>query len=340
MRYRDLLLRWLVVVSTAAAAACGADDSPVSIEIDPRWSLGVPLPVGLAGGAAAEYRGAIVVAGGENESGPSRAVFQYVPGAASWERLGDLPDFRVDGRLVVVDGTLYMVGGFDVRPPGNAYFPAHDLWIYQPATDAWLAGAPLPDNRDGDAAGVPGRIVVVGGGFGSAEHGGEFPGDSVALYDVVGNRWQYGAPIGTPRTNPMSVAVGSRVHVFGGRLVGIPGPARPIEIYDAGTNTWSVAGTFPSSYDVIVGQAHARSGGRVHFFGGLAAVPGAPAVDIHMRYDLATAAWEALPLLPTPRSRAAAVAIDGRIFVIGGLRGPRNLAGAFTGIVEVWSDPG
>lgn len=329
---------WLLATSVVAVVACGSDAGPVSPETDPRWSPGVPLPVGLAGAAAAEYGGAVVVAGGESEAGPSRAVFRYAPGAASWVRMGDLPDFRVDGRLVVVDGTLYMVGGWEVRPPGNVFFPARDLWIYQPATDTWVMGAPLPDTREGDAVGVPGRILVVGGGFGSPDHGGEFPGDSIAIYDVVDNRWRYGAPIGTPRTKPMAVAAASRVHVFGGRLVGSPSPAHPIEVYDASADAWSVAGAFPSAYDVILGQAHTRIGARVHFFGGLAVVPGAPATDIHMRYDLSTAEWEALPLLPTPRSRAAAVAIDGRVYVIGGLRGPRNLPDGFTAVVEVWSD--
>jgi hypothetical protein len=308
---------------------------PTWIEIDPAWSPGVPLPVPLTGVAAAAFDGAIYVAGGESEAGPSQAVYRWSADGRDWERLADLPVQRLNGQLVVSNGALYLAGGWEIRP-GNALFPARDVWRYLPATDEWVERAPLPDLRQGSAIGMPGGIVVVGGGFGSAEHGGTFPGDSVAVYTASMNTWRYGAPIRTPRHAPMAVAVGSRVHVFGGVAV-TAGTALEIEIYDAATDAWMPGGDLYGDYALVLGQAYARSADHVHFFGGLVAVPGGSILAVHMRYDLATNRWERMPFMPTPRSNAAAVALDGRIHVIGGSIDRRGAPGWITRSVEVFS---
>ena len=313
--------------------ACGQVDEPVAIEIDPRWSLGVPLPMGLTDAAAAVVNGSIMVAGGQSAEGPSLHVYRFTPGATSWERMADLPDYRVGGRLVVSDGTPYLVGGTHVVD--NVHFQDRRVYSHLPAEDRWVEVASFPDLRDGDAVAVPGGIVVVGGGFGSADHGGTFPGDSAVMYIAASSSWRYAAPIGTPRHRPLAVASGSIVHVFGGQYLDGSGTPREIEIYDAMSDTWSAGGQFVD-YGRIVGQAHARVGDHVHFFGVVAAVPGAPVIETHFRYHIPTDDWEVLPQLPTPRARAAAVVLDGRIHVIGGLRGPRFVPTSFADVVEIY----
>lgn len=309
--------------------ACGQVHEPVAIAIDPRWSSGVSLPIGLTDAAAAVVNGSIMVAGGESAAGPSLHVYRFTPGATAWERLADLPDYRVGGRLVVSDGTPYLVGGTHLLP-GNVHYPDRRVHSYEPAEDRWVEVAPFPDLRDGDAVAVPGGIVVVGGGFGSADHGGTFPGDSAVIYSAALNSWRYAAPIGTPRRGPLAIASGSIVHVFGGQYLDGAGTPREIEIYDATSDTWSAGGQFVD-YGSIVGQAHARVGDHVHFFGG-----GTPVTEAHFRYHIPSDDWELLPMLPTPRTRAAPVVLDGRIHVIGGLRGPRFDPTSFTDVVEIY----
>lgn len=320
---------------TLVTVACG-DRGPTWIEVDPRWSLGTPLPVGLTGVAAAAFQGAIYVAGGESDGGPSRAVYRSGPDGA-WERLADLPVQREGGQLVVSDGALYLVGGWEIRPPGNAFYPARDVWLYLPAVDEWVQRAPLPDLRQGTAVGVPDGIVVVGGGFGSVEHGGTYPGDSVAVYTSVTDVWRYGAPLRTPRYGPMAVAVGSRIHVFGG-LPAVPGESTDgNEIYDVAADTWAPGGYLYADYMLAFNAGYARVADHVHFFGGLVARPGGGFLRLHMRYDLTTERWETMPFMPTPRAKAAAVALEGRIHVIGGSVGLRGSPGWTTPAVEVFS---
>lgn len=312
--------------------ACG-DREPVAIEVDPRWSIGVPLPIGLTDVAAGVHNGAIIVAGGESADGPSAHVYRLAPGAVAWQRLSDLPEARVDGRLVVSDGTLYLLGGTLVID--GVHFTDRRLLMYVPAEDRWVERAPLPDLRSGDAVGVPGGVVVVGGGFGSPEHGGVFPGDSAAVYDATANSWRYAAPITTPRSQPLAVAIGSEVHVFGGQQLDGAGTVRDIEVYDAANDTWRTGGRFVD-YGLIVGQAYAGNGNAVHFFGGVYAQPGAAMIETHFLYDIASETWDVLPPLPTPRAHAAAVVLDGRIHVIGGLHGPRFNAESFVAAVDIF----
>lgn len=315
-------------------AACGGEVAgPERVEVDPRWSAGVPLPIGLTDHAAAVFDGSILVAGGESAAGPSLHVYRFTPGTTSWQRLGDLPDYRVGGHLVVSDGVMYLLGGTHVVD--DVHLEDRRVYRYEPAEQRWTERASFPDLRAGTAVGVPGGIVVVGGGFGSAEHGGTFPGDSVAVYDVAANAWHYGSPIRIPRVRPLAVASGPVVHVFGGQYPDLSGTPREIEVYDAAADAWSAAGSFVD-YGRIVGQAYAPHGELVHFLGGVLAAPGSPVIETHFRYDMRADRWDVLPELPTPRAHATAVHLDGRIYVIGGLRGPRFVPGAFTDIVEIW----
>jgi len=247
--------RFGIVLIALVAASCDSEPTPFTVETDAHWSTGVSLPAGWMGVAAAELGGAIVVAGGESEAGPSQRVYRLVPGATSWERLADLPDVRVSARLVVSDGSLYLVGGMHLLP-NNVHFADRSVLVWDPAGGRWIERASFPDLRDGDAVGVPGGIVVVGGGFGSTDHGGVFPGDSIVVYNAAADRWTYAAPIQMPRRRPMAIAIDTRVHGFGGQPLEGIGTLLDIEIYDALDDTWSAGGQF-ADYGQIVGQAYA-----------------------------------------------------------------------------------
>ena len=91
--------------------------------------------------------------------------------------------------------------------------------IFDPATDAWSTGTPLPVGRGGLAAAVLGDAVFVFGGeaplriFSAAE-----------MYEVAGNRWIGKDAMRTPRHGIGAVAVGGKIYVPGGATQ--PGFAR------------------------------------------------------------------------------------------------------------------
>jgi N-acetylneuraminic acid mutarotase len=83
--------------------------------------------------------------------------------------------------------------------------------IYDPATDSWRTGTPLPSPRGGIAAAVlADRIYVFGG---------EAPWrifEGTEMYEVAGNRWIAKAPMPTPRHGIGAAVVGPRIYIPGG----------------------------------------------------------------------------------------------------------------------------
>ena len=78
----------------------------------------------------------------------------------------------------VVDGKLYVMGGFDV--PNRL----SSVEQYDPAKNAWEAVAPMSTARQGPAAAVvDGKLYVMGG------LNARTPLSSVERYDPVRNEW-------------------------------------------------------------------------------------------------------------------------------------------------------
>jgi len=83
--------------------------------------------------------------------------------------------------------------------------------IYDPATDSWRTGPPLPAARGGLAAvALPDRILVFGG---------EAPlriFSANEMYEAAGNRWIAKEPMPTPRHGIGAAVIGGRVYVPAG----------------------------------------------------------------------------------------------------------------------------
>jgi hypothetical protein len=136
--------------------------------------------------------------------------------------------------------------------------------------------------------------------------------------------WRRIADIPTARSEiAAAVWQQSKVFVIGGQ----GGPER-VEWYDATADRWERAPDLPIGVDhpmaaVIEGlQSSAPQG--VFVFGGYLA--GGTATARSFRFDPAAARWEEITPMPGPRAAAAAVAIGGSIFIVGGADGSRLIA--------------
>ena len=108
-----------------------------------------------------------------------------------------------------------------------------------------------------------------------------------------------------------------------------------LEVYDPATDTWSTKANMPTSRE---GLAAAAIDGKLYVVGGwndtdFPKVPWRSTLEV---YDPATNTWSTKANMPTPRINPAAVAIDGKLYVVGG----RNVDGYATGldVLEVY-DP-
>src|SRR4051812_47002904 len=156
------------------------------------WSTTAPIPERLQEHHGVLFGGKIYIAGGIDSTGQTTKVaYRYDPTRNTWQRVADLPEPRHHMPLLVVNDTLYAIGGFD----GLRFTPKATLWIYRADKNTWEERAPLPAPRGATGAGVvSGKLVVVGGyGLNRALL------DTTIVYDPRSNAWSNRAPIPTKR---------------------------------------------------------------------------------------------------------------------------------------------
>ena len=131
-------------------------------------------------------------------------------------------------------------------------------------------------------------------------------------------KWRMAKALPQPQGEIVSVVIGKKWYVFGG----YDGPnvqARGIVYeYDASADTWTekkkmqIPAHHPSAVAV---------NGKIYVFGGFVGRPGTKVwqpISSAMMYDPETDSWKELAPMPTPRGSAQAVAVGGKIYVIGG----------------------
>src|SRR5712691_6665847 len=174
-------------------------------------------------------------------------------------------------------------------------------------TGSWSIKAGMPTAREGLAAGAVGSKVYAIKGY--------IPGDSGLneAYDTQTNSWA------SLPTSPISeselggTAVGTKVYAVGGRTSG----GSTVDVYDTMTNTWSTAAPMPTPRRGVAAVAVSTTIYAIGGSGG-GAPGGVPDLTANEAYDTLANAWRRLADMPTARSDAYAVAVSGKIYVIGG----------------------
>lgn len=78
----------------------------------------------------------------------------------TWNQKADMPTARLGHASCVVDGTIYVIGGyFAANEPGLT-----TVEMYNPKTDSWTTKTPMPTGRRQLAVSVAnGKIYAIGG---------------------------------------------------------------------------------------------------------------------------------------------------------------------------------
>lgn len=133
------------------------------------------------------------------------------------------------------------------------------------------------------------------------------------------------APLPNPAEEYWSATANGKFYLFGGTAVneGVPGramlPGRVLE-YDPAMDKWTAKKQMPLPADHM-NVAEYR--GKIYLFGGSGrekpeAGPDNYQLNESWEYDPMADSWKALAPMPTRRNAGAAVAVDGKIYVIGG----------------------
>ncbi len=146
-----------------------------------------------------------------------------------------------------------------------------------------------------------------------------------------GNNWAKKADMPTPRFGLSANAVDGKIYAIGGW--GAAGKMSGVEEYDPATDTWTTRTDMPTARK---GMATCVMNGKIYAFSGsdrVATHDGQGLLTAAEEYDPAADIWTKKEDIPTARFGAAALAVDGKIYVIGGW-GP----GFFWSVVEMY-DP-
>ncbi len=169
---------------------------------------------------AAVLNGKIVVAGGCREHWENVGsdltlalshVEQYDIAANAWTALESLPTAVIFGQAAVVDGTLYLAGGW--RADTMDY--SQDVLAYSPLTDTWTARSPMPSLRYRGACGViDGEIWYTGGS--TLVPGGPQLTSTIYIYNPANDTWRRGPDMPTTRTQHGATVAGGVLYITGG----------------------------------------------------------------------------------------------------------------------------
>ena len=295
------------------------------------WELITQLPTEREGFATAVVENKVYLIGGSLyedvilgnpiDRGPwgLSTVEEYDTQTNLWRRRADMPTPRTTARAAVVDGIIYVFGGYSGKDNKiwNMKLPVA-VEAYNPKNDSWTRKKDMPVSRISFELGVvAGRVYLIGGSTGvGAEH--DIAMGRVDVYNPATDMWGKARNMPT-RRDPEGVAVVSnRLYVIGGWPPAAAGrqPLTVIEEYDPISRQWRqkkdmLALRYAFSTAVVRDEIYLIGGfSRQH---GLREYLATVAV-----YHPRTETWRDIPSLPVPLRPFRAVTVSGKIYVFGG----------------------
>jgi N-acetylneuraminic acid mutarotase len=282
------------------------------------WATRASDPFRKAGHVAGEINDLIYVSGIFDQGGVgNQSDFRprleiYSPASNTWTAgtpPGLMRAFASAGVINVINEKLYVVGGCilsDCNSTTNA------LEIYDPVTDTWTNGAPMPTARFGAAAGViAGELYVTGGSL-----AGYVPTNVTEVYNPVTNAWSGAAPIPTSRELAVGAVVDGLWYVIGGYERGsVNAAVGTVHVYNPIASSWSTRLAMPTPrYAAAVGVINEG----IYVVGGSGIIE---ILDINESYDPVSDVWTARAPMPTARTYTAGSVVNSKLYVIDGYDG-------------------
>lgn len=232
----------------------------------------------------------------------------FDPKTGAWRQIADLPVTVTHAGAAVLDGEIWLAGGFVGRHPGPT---ANAVWRYDIARDRWSSGPLLPQARGaGGLANLNGELHFVGGlkpdrQSDASEHW---------VLDAS-SEWQPRAPLPDACNHFSAAVLNGKLHVIGGQhghdgsVVNLAGH----QVYDPASDSWRAATPLPTP------RSHTEPGtfverGMIFLAGGRAEE--LPVMHDLVAFDAAKGEWRSFPGLPAPM-RAPVARILGGAFYYG-----------------------
>ena len=209
------------------------------------------------------------------------------------------------GGTAVLKNEIYMVGGC------AASGIIADTQIYNPVTDSWSAGVPLPSSLcDGVAAVVKNILYVIGGS--------STPGtcsNAVFAFNPKTKTWTSKSSMPTARCSTGVAVESNIIYVIGGNGNSGNNRLTTVESYNPATDTWA------EEAPLLVGKSEPTVGlvGKT-----IVAADGYTTsgdTGDNEGYSAATNSWTSLKSDPTSRNTACGGGIGAMMYIAGGYPG-------------------
>ena len=233
-----------------------SDGSPVNVNemYDPgtnEWTTETPMPTARSGCAIAVYDNEIYVIGGEVGNGYVGNNEVYDPGTNTWETKASMPTPRADLSASVVNGKIYLIGGEEYSSTSPYYRETNVNEVYDPATNTWTTGTPIPTAVYGYASTViDGKIHIIGGSQASSSQGSSIFVNSNQVYDPQNDTWSLGANLPSAVTYGAAAATEGfmappLLYVIGGYFLN--SFSSNVQVYNPSNNSWSTGASMPTA---------------------------------------------------------------------------------------------
>ncbi len=140
---------------------------------------------------------------------------EWAQGSARWRNAAPMPEPRNQFSCVAFDGKIYAIGGQFHHD--SMQLDQARVDIYDPETDSWSNGPPLPKGHSHAEAGTfvhDGRIYMVGGHTTKKGESKKIDPDILAL--AVGGQWELVGKLPMPLSSPAAAIIGGKLYVGGG----------------------------------------------------------------------------------------------------------------------------
>lgn len=278
-------------------------DAPVGDSGGARWDELTPLPVRRARMGVVTRGNSLYVVGGSVEDGPTGRLDIYDIDTALWRNGAARPAALANVGIAVLPDELLVPGGCDANGA-----PQTITHLYDPQSDTWREGAPLPQPLCAYAlAGYGGRAYLFGGWNGATYQAAGY------VYDSASDTWTEIAHPAEARGFGAAATLVDRIFYVGG--YDDKREWATCEVYLPEANRWE------SCAPMLLprgGLGLAAIGGRVYAIGG-----GWTAyLGFNERYDPSTDTWTVVqtPIVGEWRNLGL-VARETSLYVVGGWSG-------------------
>lgn len=239
---------------------------------------------------------------------------------------------RNEFATATVNGRIYLIGGDD---PSTGTIPAPAVArvdVYDPDTDTWSPGPPMPVPAKGHAAVAIGDRIYVTGGYSQAAPGLK----TLQVLDTTTGTWSLKAPMPYELRDHATAAAAGRLWVLGGDGLGFD-TSNALE-YDITADTWASRAPMLRSgrglRAVTVDDKPLALGGY-----GTTWLPDAGYYRLVQQYDPAGNAWTARADMLLPLAMVGAAAVERTVYVAGGGNWDRALAevSAYDAVADRWT---